>query len=79
MNMKSAMDGAGGTQYAATLDMFKVSYLRFALTHAQLGLVYALQGWPSGKGFEPHETIDWDDIARLIESLAYRTMEVSYS
>jgi HEPN domain-containing protein len=69
MNMESVEWMARAErEYDAALVMYKMSYYRFALTHAQLGLVYALRAVAIGKGFEPHETIDLDGIARLIDS-----------
>jgi HEPN domain-containing protein len=55
-------------EYDAAMDMYKMSYHRFALTHAQLSLVYALRAVAFGKGLEPHETIDLAGIARLVDA-----------
>ena len=62
------MDGSGGKEYDAALDMCKVSYHRFALVHTQLALVYALRAVAIDKGFSPHETIDLTGIALLIDT-----------
>jgi HEPN domain-containing protein len=55
-------------EYDAALDMYKGSYHRFALMHAQLSLVYAMRSVAIAKGLAPHETIDLTGIARLVES-----------
>jgi HEPN domain-containing protein len=55
-------------EYDAALDLYKVSYHRFALMHAQLSLVYALRAVAIDKGFGPHETIDLAGIALLIDA-----------
>ena len=69
MNLESAEWMARAErEYDAALELFKLTYHRFSLMHAQLGLVYALRAVAVGKGFEPHETIDLDGIARLVGS-----------
>ena len=55
-------------EYDAALDMYKVSYHRFSLVHAQLGLVYALRALAIDKGFTPHETIDLRGLTLLVEA-----------
>jgi HEPN domain-containing protein len=69
MNMESAEWMARAErEYDASLDMYKNGYNRFALMHAQLGLVYSLRAVAIDKGFGPHETIDLTGIALLIEA-----------
>ena len=55
-------------EYESALEMYKRSYHRFALMHAQLSLVYALRAVAVDKGYSPHETIDLAGIALLIET-----------
>ena len=67
MNMESAEWMARAErEYDAALDMYKMTYHRFALMHAQLGLVYALRAVAIDKGLSPHETIDLTGIVILI-------------
>ncbi len=69
MNMESAEWMARAErEYESALDMYKQSYHRFALMHAQLGLVYSLRAVAIDKGFSPHETIDLPGLALLIEA-----------
>jgi HEPN domain-containing protein len=69
MNMESAEWMARAErEYDAALDMFKNAYLRFALTHAQLSLVYSLRAVAIDKGFSPHETIDLTGVTLLVET-----------
>jgi HEPN domain-containing protein len=64
-------------EYDAALDMYKRSFHRFALTHAQLGLMYAFRAVAIDRGFSPHETIDLAGIALLIEPPKEMTQVVS--
>ena len=67
MNMESAEWMARAErEYDAALEMFKMSYHRFGLIHAQLSLVYALRAVAIDKGFSPHETIDLNGLALLV-------------
>lgn len=67
MNLESAEWMARAErEYDSALDMYKNGYNRFALTHAQLSLVYSLRGVAIDKGFSPHETIDLAGISLLI-------------
>jgi HEPN domain-containing protein len=69
MNMDSAEWMARAErEYDAALDMYKMSYHRFGLMHAQLSLVYALRSVAIDKGLSPHETIDLTGIVILIEA-----------
>ncbi|HEY3419755.1 MAG TPA: HEPN domain-containing protein [Methanomassiliicoccales archaeon] len=55
-------------EYDSALDMFKMSYHRFALLHAQMSLVYSLRAVAIDKGLQPHETIDLEGLALLVET-----------
>jgi HEPN domain-containing protein len=69
VNMESAEWMARAErEYDAALDMYKLSYHRFALTHAQLSLVYSMRAVAIDKGFSPHETIGLNGLALLIET-----------
>jgi len=69
MNMESAEWMARAEkEYDAALDMYKMTYHRFALMHAQLSLVYSLRAVAIDKGFSPHETIDLTGLALMIET-----------
>ncbi len=67
MNMESAEWMARAErEYDSALDMFKMSYHRFALLHAQMSLYYSLRAVAIDKGLSPHETIDLGGLAHLI-------------
>jgi HEPN domain-containing protein len=69
MNMESAEWMARAErEYDSALDMFKMSYHRFALMHSQMSLVYSLRAVAIDKGFSPHETIDLAGLAHLIDT-----------
>jgi len=69
MNMESAEWMAKAErEYNAALDMYKMTYHRFALMHAQLSLVYSLRAVAIDKGFSPHETIDLAGLTLLIST-----------
>ena len=69
MNMESAEWMARAErEYDVALDMYKMTYHRFALMHAQLSLTYSLRAVAIDKGFTPHETIDLTRLALMIET-----------
>jgi HEPN domain-containing protein len=69
MNMESAEWMARAErEYDSALDMYKTSYHRFALMHAQMSLLYSLRAVAIDKGFSPHETIDLPGLAHLIDT-----------